>query len=408
MQPTWAHQGISVVVTVATVGSPCRPRAPQGRSVPPAAGTVWSTCARRGPIVTRQGWRIASSVRRAIPALTVMEKVSNGGKDNPNAAGGWFCKYKMMYKRWIMTKTLAYGYLSESTQRELSNEYQHDRVLKVYKSLFIFVLWQKKTLDIYYPLCWWWLILLIQNGTKMLKNDWNSGIWVLIWEYSVRAIQWIPTWQGFDGVQKYLCFCALDERSLSIGRVNPYNPSVAHNKNAKQTKKRDVYYREDLLKHIQRKLLIITQTQTLYSASWCYILIFIFTLRAPLGSIIRYFHTFENNLGIKQMFMKYLFYCVSGNTEPTALCSAGFYCTLNASTSTPRDGTTGDTCPPGLYCVTGSVTGQGCPKGSFSNRTGLVNATQCDSCTPGHYCSQTGLTQVSGTCWAGKLQNRSR
>ena len=95
----------------------------------------------------------------------------NGGKDNPNAAGGRFCKYKMMYKRRIMTKTLAYGYLSESTQRELSNEYQHDRVLKVYKSLFIFVLWQKNTLDIYYPLCWWWLILLIQNGTKMLKND---------------------------------------------------------------------------------------------------------------------------------------------------------------------------------------------------------------------------------------------
>ena len=28
-----------------------------------------------------------------------------------------------------MTETLANGYLSESTQRELSNEYQHDRVL---------------------------------------------------------------------------------------------------------------------------------------------------------------------------------------------------------------------------------------------------------------------------------------
>ena len=28
-----------------------------------------------------------------------------------------------------MTETLANGYLSESTQRELSNEYQHNRVL---------------------------------------------------------------------------------------------------------------------------------------------------------------------------------------------------------------------------------------------------------------------------------------
>ena len=77
-----------MAVTVVTVGSPCRPRAPQGRSVPPAAGTVWSTCARRGPIVTRQGWRIASSVRPAIPALTVTEKVSYDGKDNPYKGDG--------------------------------------------------------------------------------------------------------------------------------------------------------------------------------------------------------------------------------------------------------------------------------------------------------------------------------
>ena len=29
-----------------------------------------------------------------------------------------------------------------------------------------------------------------------------------------------PTQQGFDGFQKSLCSCALDENSLSIGRVN--------------------------------------------------------------------------------------------------------------------------------------------------------------------------------------------
>ena len=32
--------------------------------------------------------------------------------------------------------------------------------------------------------------------SKKQKNDWNPGKWVLVWEYSVRAIQWIPTWQG--------------------------------------------------------------------------------------------------------------------------------------------------------------------------------------------------------------------
>ena len=37
-------------------------------------------------------------------------------------------QYKMIKKTWEITETLAYGYSSESTQRELSNEYQHDRV----------------------------------------------------------------------------------------------------------------------------------------------------------------------------------------------------------------------------------------------------------------------------------------
>ena len=40
-----------------------------------------------------------------------------------------------------------------------------------------------------------------------LKNDWSPSTWVLIWEYSVKAIPWIPTWQGLDGFQiSSLCF----------------------------------------------------------------------------------------------------------------------------------------------------------------------------------------------------------
>ena len=48
-----------------------------------------------------------------------------------------------MQKPLKMTETLAHGYSSESTQRELSNEYQHDRVQMVFKDLCIFVLWTK-------------------------------------------------------------------------------------------------------------------------------------------------------------------------------------------------------------------------------------------------------------------------
>ena len=42
-----------------------------------------------------------------------------------------------------MIETLAYGYSSESTLRELSNEYQHDRVQMVIKKVCILVLWLK-------------------------------------------------------------------------------------------------------------------------------------------------------------------------------------------------------------------------------------------------------------------------
>ena len=42
-----------------------------------------------------------------------------------------------------MIETLANGYSSESTQRGLSNEYQHDRVSMVFRNLCVFVFWVK-------------------------------------------------------------------------------------------------------------------------------------------------------------------------------------------------------------------------------------------------------------------------
>ena len=43
-----------------------------------------------------------------------------------------------------MTETLANGYSFESAQRELSNEYQYDRVYMVFKSFCVLVLWTKQ------------------------------------------------------------------------------------------------------------------------------------------------------------------------------------------------------------------------------------------------------------------------
>ena len=43
---------------------------------------------------------------------------------------------------------------------------------------------------------------------------WLIGTWVLIWEYSARAIQYIPTWQGLDNFIRPLHLCALDESKV--------------------------------------------------------------------------------------------------------------------------------------------------------------------------------------------------
>ena len=50
---------------------------------------------------------------------------------------------------------------------------------------------------------------------KKWTKPWNM---ILIWEYSARAFQWRPTWQGI-GYQRSLHPRALDKSSLSIGRV---------------------------------------------------------------------------------------------------------------------------------------------------------------------------------------------
>ena len=48
-----------------------------------------------------------------------------------------------MQNTWKITETLANGYSSESTRRELSNEYQHDSAFMVSTNFCVFVLWTK-------------------------------------------------------------------------------------------------------------------------------------------------------------------------------------------------------------------------------------------------------------------------
>lgn len=66
-------------------------------------------------------------------------------------------------------------------------------------------------------------------------------------------------------------------------------------------------------------------------------------------------------------------YCeTTGLDRPTGNCSAGYYCTLKASIQNPTDGTTGNICPVGHYCLLGSSIPIVCPTGTYLNATGQV------------------------------------
>ena len=60
-------------------------------------------------------------------------------------------------------------------------------------------------------------------------------------------------------------------------------------------------------------------------------------------------------------------------------CSAGYYCPGGDSEPAPAN----TICTPGHFCPEGSATPTPCLVGSFSNTTGLTQASDCLPCTPG-------------------------
>ena len=90
-------------------------------------------------------------------------------------------------------------------------------------------------------------------------------------------------------------------------------------------------------------------------------------------------------------------YCEAPNSSaPTGLCMAGYYCTVNSSAFSPD----WLLCPAGHFCVDGAAQPEPCPTGSFSNSSGLAQASECLLCTEGTYCNDTGLTEPVGDCFS--------
>lgn len=96
-------------------------------------------------------------------------------------------------------------------------------------------------------------------------------------------------------------------------------------------------------------------------------------------------------------------YCMDTKLPaPQGLCSAGYYCVMNATKPKP-DGTdaTGYPCPEGYYCTEGTEAIVECPKGTFSNATGLGAESQCNNCSAGMFCNATAALSEAGPCAPG-------
>nr|XP_054760934.1 uncharacterized protein LOC129267226 [Lytechinus pictus] len=88
-------------------------------------------------------------------------------------------------------------------------------------------------------------------------------------------------------------------------------------------------------------------------------------------------------------------------TAPYGECEAGYYCISGASSPTPTDGVTGDICPVGTYCPTGSNKTYDCPPSTYNPTEGRESISECLACDAGEYCPVYGLNTTAGDCDAG-------
>ena len=72
-----------------------------------------------------------------------------------------------------------------------------------------------------------------------------------------------------------------------------------------------------------------------------------------------------------------------GLSNPSGLCSAGYYCPGGQSSDSPVD----YACSPGHYCLIGSWNQTGCPSGTYQAHW---QRNTCDDCPAGFYCRALG------------------
>ena len=149
-----------------------------------------------------------------------------------------------------MTETLAHGYSSDSSQQELSNEYQYDRVRTYFHNFLLLCALDKSKLSIR-------RVKLRTPGPEKEKGKMLGN----------KSCLFQQELSGSFGGELFLGFRAARYRVLSA-LLTSHLPLLQQGREDEQFNP--------------------------------------FTLRVPLESIVCYSHTFGNNLGIKHKFAKYL------------------------------------------------------------------------------------------------------
>ncbi|CBY12491.1 unnamed protein product [Oikopleura dioica] len=101
-------------------------------------------------------------------------------------------------------------------------------------------------------------------------------------------------------------------------------------------------------------------------------------------------------------------YCPTrGMSSPGSNCTAGYYCSGGSKTENPIDGVTGNICPKGSYCESGTPEPQDCDEGKATLFDGAKSDTDCKECYPGYYCKGNKLPCEPGKyCPAGSFEGQ--
>lgn len=95
-------------------------------------------------------------------------------------------------------------------------------------------------------------------------------------------------------------------------------------------------------------------------------------------------------------------YCLHDELGSTSgLCLEGYYCNGSTIVPNPVNDSTGDICPKGHYCPTGSTYPIACEPGEFSDSFANANKSNCLPCTAGMYCPYYGMDLPAGLCHVG-------